>query len=161
MNGIRELLAELRSRGIALKLCEGQIWYSPRSAVTPGLLERLKAHKTELAALLRRRERGRLDRQTRPVLDDRGELRATGRPDAPAGRNRAEVPHELSLDERVATGYVPGGWSPAAWAGRLRDLAGRCEKLHPGRARLLERWAECVEQRHCGSRRTRHGEHRD
>lgn len=33
---------------------------------------------------------------------------------------------QASLTEHVAAAYVNPGWTPTAWAGRLRDLAGRC-----------------------------------
>lgn len=55
--------------------------------------------------------------------------------------------HELDLDERAALGYVNFGWQPDAWAARLRQLAHRCEALHPELATTYQLWAENVEKR--------------
>ena len=48
-----ELLAELTRLNIRLKAHSGQLRFHPRSALTPDLLDLVKAHKTELLALLR------------------------------------------------------------------------------------------------------------
>lgn len=48
-----ELLADLTRRGVRLEARGDRIRYSPRSAVTPGLAEHMKAHKPELLAILR------------------------------------------------------------------------------------------------------------
>jgi hypothetical protein len=55
------------------------------------------------------------------------------------------VLHELSLAERVESGYVNPGWTPTAWAARLRQLADRCEALRPELAATYRRWAANVE----------------
>jgi len=48
-----ELLIDLARRGIRLEADGNQLRFSPRSAVTPDLADRLRAHKTELLAILR------------------------------------------------------------------------------------------------------------
>ena len=48
-----ELLLDLARRGIRLEAHGERLRYFPRSAVTPDLLDRLKAHKGELLAMLR------------------------------------------------------------------------------------------------------------
>ena len=47
-----ELLADLARRGIRLESCGERLRYSPRSAVTPDLVERLTTHKAELLVWL-------------------------------------------------------------------------------------------------------------
>jgi len=59
----------------------------------------------------------------------------------------ALAPHELSLQERIATGHIPEGWASQSWARRLRQLADACRQMHPTRAAELEAWAHAVEQR--------------
>ena len=46
------LLAEIRSRGIAIGAENGRIWFEPRSAVTPELVGSMREHKNELLTLL-------------------------------------------------------------------------------------------------------------
>ncbi len=46
------LLAELTRRGIRLRFEGDLLQYHPRSAMTPDLLERVRAHKAELRSLL-------------------------------------------------------------------------------------------------------------
>ncbi len=48
-----DLLIDLTRRGIELVAHEDRLRYRPRSAVTPDLAERMKAHKCELMAILR------------------------------------------------------------------------------------------------------------
>lgn len=48
-----ELLLDLGRLGIRLEAHGDRLRYSPRSALTPDLLDRLKSHKAELLALLR------------------------------------------------------------------------------------------------------------
>jgi hypothetical protein len=48
-----ELLSELDRLGVRLEADGDRLRYSPRSALTPELFARLKAHKAELLALLR------------------------------------------------------------------------------------------------------------
>jgi hypothetical protein len=48
-----ELLSDLGRLGIRLEADGERLWYCPRSALTPELLGRLKAHKAELLAMLR------------------------------------------------------------------------------------------------------------
>ncbi len=59
-----------------------------------------------------------------------------------AGRDgRPHAADSLSLAERVELGYVNRGWTPQAWADRLRQLADRCEAVHPALAAQHRRWA--------------------
>ena len=69
-----DLLAELDQRGITIEAHGGRLRYSPRSAVTPDLADRMKAHKGELLALLRPKTEAPNDQR----FDDWIELR---RPD--------------------------------------------------------------------------------
>ena len=48
-----QLMADLTRLGIRLEAHGDRLRYSPRSAVTPDLAERMTAHKAELLALLR------------------------------------------------------------------------------------------------------------
>jgi hypothetical protein len=110
-----KLLAELTARGVQVEARAGRLRYWPRSALTPHLTEQLKQHKAALLALL------------------------TGENDRPG-----VVPHEPSLAERVAAGYVNPGWHPSAWADRLEQLAARCERLRPRLAAEYRDWAANV-----------------
>ncbi|TWU06940.1 hypothetical protein CA54_53440 [Symmachiella macrocystis] len=47
-----ELRNDLAQRGIRLDVHGDLLRYSPRSAITPGLLERMSAHKEELLAIV-------------------------------------------------------------------------------------------------------------
>jgi hypothetical protein len=47
-----QLMADLNRRGIRLKARGDRLRYSPKSAVPPDMMERLKAHKGELLAAL-------------------------------------------------------------------------------------------------------------
>lgn len=49
---------------------------------------------------------------------------------------------------KIAAAHVNPGWRPWDWAARLRQLAERCEKLHPQRAAELRAWAEAIEAAH-------------
>ena len=49
---VRALLAELRSRGVELAVDDGRLQYRPINAVTPELLDRLRANKPTLLKLL-------------------------------------------------------------------------------------------------------------
>ena len=49
---VSALLAKLTQLGIEVGVDGDRIWYSPRSAVTPDLAKRMKAHKGELLATL-------------------------------------------------------------------------------------------------------------
>lgn len=52
---VDELMNELARRGILIEASGDRLRYSPRSAVTLGLADRMKAHKSELLAMLRSR----------------------------------------------------------------------------------------------------------
>jgi phage N-6-adenine-methyltransferase len=47
-----ELMTDLQKAGIEIGTEGGQIWYRPRSAVTPETLARMRTHKAELLAML-------------------------------------------------------------------------------------------------------------
>ena len=49
-----QLIADLARLGIRIEAHGDRLRYSPRSAVTPDLAQRLKAHKSELLSILRR-----------------------------------------------------------------------------------------------------------
>jgi len=50
----KQLLTDLARLGICIEAHGDRLRYSPRSAVTPDLADRMKAHKGELLAILRR-----------------------------------------------------------------------------------------------------------
>ena len=62
-----ELLADLAVRGIRLEADGERLRYHPRSALTPKLLERLKAHKADLLALLASQQEQRRDERSAPA----------------------------------------------------------------------------------------------
>lgn len=140
------LLTALVRRGIELQARGDRLRYRPRSALTPGLVERIRAHKPELLALLRgiRVPRATQKRQSRPVLSVAFEAGRVTRPDAPERTGVSDAPHELSLAERVESGYVNPGWTAQAWADRLHQLASRCEALRPELAAQYRTWAANV-----------------
>jgi len=49
------------------------------------------------------------------------------------------------LRAKSAQGYLMPGWRPGAWAARLRQLAARCQTLHPQWADAYRRWAANLE----------------
>jgi hypothetical protein len=52
MSSAHAILAELRERGVALRVVGDRLRYRPVTAVTPGLREQMKECKAELIALL-------------------------------------------------------------------------------------------------------------
>ncbi len=52
LNPTEILLAELRGRGITLQAHGDKLRYRPRDQMTPDLIERLKAHKDDVLAIL-------------------------------------------------------------------------------------------------------------
>jgi hypothetical protein len=54
---------------------------------------------------------------------------------------------ERDLQTKIRQGYVERGWQPRGWAARLRQLADRCEAMHPDRAAELRQWADNVDRR--------------
>ena len=78
-----KLLAALRQRGITLEADGERLRFSPRSAVTPELLDRLKHHKRELLASL-----------------------SAGAPAAPERAASATADTLFTLDERPADGAL-------------------------------------------------------
>jgi hypothetical protein len=137
------LLTELTRRGIELQARGDRVRFRRQDAVTPELLDQLKVHKPALLALLRQ------DPQAEPIQGGRNRPRVAPalppsravRPDAPKPSGTCDAPRELSLAERVESGYVNPGWTPASWAERLRQLADRCEALRPELATQYRRWA--------------------
>lgn len=127
------LLMELTRRGIELETHADRLRYRPRSAMTPDLIGRVRASKTALMAILG---------ATLPV----GEPEASGcserQPEAARWpTNAADAP------EAVATlATARSGWTPDAWAARLRQLADACEALHPARAGELRAAAGLIER---------------
>jgi hypothetical protein len=63
------LLADLRGVGIDLEPVGEVLRFRPRSAMTPALLERVRANKAELLDLLAARDPGALGAGPRPTLD--------------------------------------------------------------------------------------------
>ena len=61
---------------------------------------------------------------------------------------RAATATGADTASKIAAAYVNPGWQPRLWAARLRQLAGRCEELHPQHAADLRAWAEAVDAAH-------------
>jgi hypothetical protein len=152
MSAVSELVAELTRRGIELRAHGDRLRYRPRSAMTAGLAQRVQAHKSALLALLRQDypSEAALDGQDGPVSGRVPRAGGIGQPDAPEQPGAADVPHELSLAERVETGYVNPGWTAQAWADRLCQLAERCEGLRPKLAAQCRTWAANVRKNEKG-----------
>ena len=129
---VTRLLTDLARRGIELEARGDRLRFRPKMAMSPGLIDRLKAHKPAILAALR----GGWLPPTRPdgAADD------SVAPSSPA----VEVPHELSLDERIQAGYVNPGWTRRAWANRLVYLAERCQAARPELAAQYRTWAAKV-----------------
>lgn len=49
------------------------------------------------------------------------------------------------LRTKSAQGYLMPGWRRAAWAARLRQLANRCQSLHPELTAAYRQWATKLE----------------
>lgn len=146
MSAAAGLLVELSRRGIELRVHGNRLRYRPRTALTPELAERVRAHKPALLALLRqdRPPEIPLNGQDRPAADGTSPTSRADQPEAPEPQDSCDVPHELSLAERVETGYVNPGWRPPDWACRLRQLAERCETVRPELAATYRAWAANV-----------------
>jgi len=104
---VAKLLSELARNGIRLKVEGGRLRYAPRSAKTPELIARLKAHRAELLVALRAEASGHgMDRQDAAdashvapdrIDDDRPAEPAGAPAEASDGPRAAEDP--LSTDE--------------------------------------------------------------
>ena len=145
MDGVR-LLAEAREAGLLVQADGDTLRIrGPRRLGT--LARQLLHNKSEVLALLQGHPvpQPAQHPQNGPVSNavDNGN-RAAGCSDAPAREHDPEVPHELSLAERVESGYVNPGWTAQAWADRLCQLAERCEVLRPELAAQYRRWAANV-----------------
>lgn len=151
---LRDVLAEVRRRGIRLAAVGDKLRCRPRSAVQaePDLTPHLKEHKPALLSLLapERPPAVAAPPEAPPEAPAAPPVSApdpSGTPGRPLMKEaRATVPHELSLNERVASGYINPGWSPADWAARLRQLANRCEAVRPELAATYRRWAANIEK---------------
>jgi len=117
------LLAELTRHGIELKAWGNRLRYRPRSAMTPDLAARVKAHKPELLKLLAA-----------------GDSVAT--PQACSERTARRI-----TDAMLCFGEVCPGWKPACWAKELRKKAGRCDRYRPDIAEYYRNWAADIERR--------------
>jgi hypothetical protein len=110
-----DLLDDLRRRGAVVCRVGDRVRVdAPAGTVPDELRSELRRHKPELLALLSQ---------------------------AASAPRRSTVPHELSLAERVESGYVNPGWTSQAWADRLCQLADRCEALRPEVATQYRLWA--------------------
>ena len=143
------LLIELTRQGIELQAHGDKLRFRPRSSMAPELVKRVKSHKSELLAMLRgeRTPQRPQDGQSRPTVPTTSMVDTINRPNAPAGGNPCDPPHEPSLTERVEAGYVNPGWTPAAWARPLQQLADRCEVGRPDLAETCRAWAANVQKR--------------
>jgi hypothetical protein len=142
------LLTELTRHGIELQARGDRLRYRPQSAMTPELAERVRTHKADLLTLLQgdQAPEAPQSRQKRPTVAPMPPARAIDRLDAPEGEDHTDAPHELSLAERVESGYVNPGWTAQAWTDRLRQLADRCQPLGPALAAQYRTWAANVER---------------
>jgi hypothetical protein len=118
-----ELLAELGRRGIELRADAEHVCFRPRSALTPELVARVKAHKAQLLTLLTAG-----DRDTTP----------------PA--RRAGTGFSFS-DGQMEFGDICAGWRPMSWAQELHRKADRCDAYQPDIADYYRRWAGDIERR--------------
>ncbi len=111
-----ELMANLSQLGIRLEAHGDRLRYSPRSAVTPELADRMKAHKRELLAILRPRS----DAPPPGVLDTR---RAADAQRAGAAGHAGDV-HQVRCDRCGSTDYrdtvIHGGQSVRRDCSRCR-----------------------------------------
>ncbi len=118
MNAV-ELITDLARLGTRIEAHGDRLRYSPRSAVTPELAERMKAHKGELLAILRRKA-------DTPAIDltdatavwqaalDRLEGDLLFPPDLIATLRAADV-QWASAPEEPASGPVPESLGPDGW----------------------------------------------
>ena len=90
------------------------------------------------------------DSLNRPTAAATASVGTIGRPNAPERGKPCDPPHELSLAERVETGYLNPGWTSAAWAHRLQQLADRCEGTRAGTAETYRLWAANVKKNERG-----------
>ena len=126
MNAL-ELMADLDRRGIRLEADGDRLRFSPRSAMTPDLVERMKTHKNELLALL----------QPEAHNDADGWDDAIDPPDPCPTCGRLELWQSVAGD---SFGQTPGTWrcvrcDPPITGRRLRDAAARLRKQGPRMAR--------------------------
>ncbi len=124
-NPVAGLLGEIAKAGLTVASAGGQLLVRPRRRLTPELAERIRACRHELLEFLRP-----------PELPQDVRTERWPGPEALAGLPRGVA--ELA-------GPRPG-WTPLSWAGRLRQLAGRCEGLHPDRADVLRQAAGVIER---------------
>jgi hypothetical protein len=130
--GAVSLLAELVRRRVELCAVAGRVRYRPRAAVPAALAAGIVRHKADLLRLLRER-----DEALEAITDaDRQAANVTTWPTA----DRLAT---LPVGVRDLAG-CRHGWTAAAWQDRLRQLAERCERDHPGRATELREAAAAL-----------------
>lgn len=76
---VAQLLTELSRRGICLEGIDGRLRYSPRSLVTPYVLEMIKLHKSELMAILENASVARRADRDDPATDRECAVESFGR----------------------------------------------------------------------------------
>ncbi len=126
MNSI-ELIAELDRLGIRIEADGDKLRYSPRSAMTPDLVEGMKTHKAELLVIM----------QPEAHNDVAGWDDAIEPPDPCPKCGTLELWQSVAGDP---FGQTPGTWrcvrcDPPTTARRLRELAVRLRKQAPRMAR--------------------------
>ena len=97
MSAAHALLAELRARGVALRVVGDGIRFRPKAAVTPELLTRMAACKEELLALI-----GQLEERAAIIEYDGGFTRAE------AERRAKLFPELTEIRDPEASGAVGG-----------------------------------------------------
>ncbi len=124
------ILVDLAQRGIRLQARGDRLRLHPRSAMTPGLIGRVKAHKAVLLAILR------------PV-DEREPCQCPAHRPCPAEWPTTPIDAPEAVVD-LATARM--GWTPDRWAARLRQLAEACEATDPTRAGELRTAAGLIDK---------------
>ncbi len=132
------LLVELTRRGIELRAHAGRLRFRPPSAMTPELGTRMKAHKSELLAILAGGDR------TAPAYTAKGRWLQAEPVATDLARWYTGEPSELLPAGVVDLARPNHGWMPGAWRDWLLYLAGRCEALNPARAGELRQAARLL-----------------
>ena len=120
-----QLMTDLARLGIRIEAHGDRLRYSPRSAVTPDLADRMKAHKGELLAILRR------DPEAPAVAPTECEL--PQQPDTSdfISANDWYWEHIDEADRERLLG--PHNWpSPCAWCGGRTVHSAACKELRRG-----------------------------
>ncbi len=131
-----KLLLELTSRGIELQAHGHRLRYRPRSALTPDLADRIKAHRSALLAIL----------AGNPRSPERPQKAAESPEDGCNARPRTETSPDAEEWPMICADTPPAvaslaaphpGWTPDRWRNRLQQLANACESANPARASEL------------------------